>query len=245
MNMATQATYLSRFPTLREGMTVYSKDGEKLGKITGLFQDYFLIEKGFFFPKDFTLRYEDIQDIEDDTVRLLTGQTEYSDWRNESYVGWRQADEINAGRITPEPLEEYRNLYKDRFTEEARVPVSEEELRADKTTTQVGEIKVRKIVHSELRHFTVPVMKEEVRIERVPVSGREGTLVPDESTFQEKTISIPVTEEEITVSKRPVVKEEVRVSKERITREEPVEGEVRKEEVRIEGEDQLKRKKAG
>jgi uncharacterized protein (TIGR02271 family) len=243
--MPIQASYQNRFPNLNEGMTVYSNDGEKLGKITNLFDDYFVVEKGLFFPRDFTLRYEDIQDIRDDSVYLSISQSTFLSWRDESYSGWQQAEDINTGRLTAEPLDEYRDRYKDRFTEETRVPVVEEELRADKTSKHIGEVRVRKIVHSELQHFTVPVTREEVRVERVPVSDREATLSPEESRFQEKTISIPVTEEEVTISKRPVVKEEVRVSKEKITREEPVEGTIRKEEVRIEGEDQLRRKKVG
>ena len=51
-----------RYPSLVEGMTVYSNDGERMGKVTSLGDDYFLVEKGIFFPKDFTFRYDDIQD---------------------------------------------------------------------------------------------------------------------------------------------------------------------------------------
>jgi stress response protein YsnF len=51
-------------------------------------------------------------------------------------------------------------------------------------------------------------------------------------------------EEEVTISKRPVIKEEVRISKERTTTERPVEGEVRKEEVKIEGDERLRKKGA-
>ena len=54
-----------------------------------------------------------------------------------------------------------------------------------------------------------------------------------ERAFQEEDIRIPVTEEEVEVTKRPVVKEEVRVQKEARTETEPVSGEVRKEEVKV------------
>jgi len=240
-----QATYLNRFPTLRLGISVYSKDGEKLGKITNLFDDYFILEKGIFFPKDFTLRYEDIQDVSDDTVYLRLSNEDLTEWKNESYAGWQQTEGINTGRLSASPLDEYKDQYKGRFTEETKVPIVEEELNAEKIQKQVGEVKVRKIVHTELRHFTVPVTREEVSITRVPASAQAESLPPGEASFQETTINVPVMEEEVKITKRPVVKEEIRISKERTTEEKVVEGEIRKEDVSIEGEEALKRKKAG
>ena len=90
-------------------------------------------------------------------------------------------------------------------------------------------------------HLTVPVTREEVRIERTPVQGA-GTEVTDVGgAFQAKTVTIPVMEEEVTVSKRPVVKEEVRVYKEQRTEQRDVQGEVRKEDVEVEGKNKLLR----
>jgi len=59
-----------------------------------------------------------------------------------------------------------------------KVQVREEELRARKQPAQVGEVSVRKEVHTEHRTLDVPVNKEEVIIERhaasgQPISGRD------------------------------------------------------------------------
>lgn len=240
-----QASYSNRFPNLAEGMVVYSKDGGKLGKVTNLLDDHFIVEKGFFFPKDFSLRYDDIQEIREETVYLNLPESELSDWRNDSYAGWQYTHDINSGRYNPHPLDQYKDRYRDRFSTETKVPVMEEELRVDKANKEVGEVKVKKVVHSELRHFSIPVMKEEVRVERVPVSDQNRNLSSSDARFENKTVSVPVSEEQVTISKRPVVKEEVRISKERKSHDQRVEGEVRKEEVKIEGEDELRRKKAG
>ncbi len=43
---------------IREGMTVRSSDGRKLGKVIRCGADEFIIEKGFFFPKDYVARYD-------------------------------------------------------------------------------------------------------------------------------------------------------------------------------------------
>jgi uncharacterized protein (TIGR02271 family) len=250
---------LTRFQGMSEGTPVYTQDDERLGKITHLDDDSFTVEKGIFFPKDFIIRYDDIQDIRDKGIYLNFTKNELNEWKNESYQGWSQVDDINQGRLEAQPKSEYRDRYKgwsgDRLTgraanasEQVRVPVAEEELQANKIVREAGRLKVRKLVHTELRHFTVPVMREEVRVERVKVpEGQTATTDmntgTDRESFREQEVNIPVMEEEVTVSKRPVVKEEVRISKDRTTEERPVSGEIRKEEVRIEGEEALKRKK--
>lgn len=56
---------------LREGMAVYSSDGEKLGKIVALGEDTFLIEKGLFFKEDHVARFDQIAGTRDDGSLLL------------------------------------------------------------------------------------------------------------------------------------------------------------------------------
>jgi uncharacterized protein (TIGR02271 family) len=77
----------------------------------------------------------------------------------------------------------------------------------------------------------LPANAEELRHERVPVddgdSGRIETL-PDGS------ISIPLYEEELVVSKRIVLRERVLIRKETVQRRERVTSELRREEVEIE-----------
>jgi hypothetical protein len=55
---------------ITRGMTVFTQDGEKLGKVavaddTGLF-----VEKGLFFPKEYGFRYDDVEDVRADGVHL-------------------------------------------------------------------------------------------------------------------------------------------------------------------------------
>ena len=59
---------------LREGMTVRSFDGEKLGRVFAIADDAFYIEKGIFFPKDYLVRYADISDIRGDELILMHGR---------------------------------------------------------------------------------------------------------------------------------------------------------------------------
>lgn len=59
---------------IREGMTVRSIDGEKLGRIFAIHDGEFLIEKGLFFPKDYVCTYPEVSDIRDGEVFLTHGK---------------------------------------------------------------------------------------------------------------------------------------------------------------------------
>jgi len=112
------------------------------------------------------------------------------------------------------------------------IKVHEEQLHASKTPVQTGEVRVRKEVHTEQQTLTVPVTREEVVIERHPVSGHASAsdLRPGEE------IRIPVKEEKVHVQKEVVAKEEVSVGKRKVTEAQEVSGNVRKEEVHVERE---------
>jgi len=265
--MLLKTNCLDKYPNLTEGTSVRSQDGEKLGKISAMNEDSFTVQKGFFFPKDFMFRYDDIEDFREGELVVNRSHQELSEWKDTSHPGWTQVSDINEGKLQATPRPEFKDRYAERVNEEKlqatpapelkdryaergnediRVPVVEEELNAQKTVRQAGEIHLRKVVHTELKHFTVPVMKEEIRIEHVPVTERlatEAGALKSEAAFQEKTINVPVMEEEVTVIKRPVVKEEVRVHKERTFEQRDVSGEIKKEEVQVEGQEALQKKK--
>jgi len=59
---------------IKEGMTVRSIDGEKLGKVFAVQDGEFLIEKGLFFPKDYVCRYSEISDIRNGEIILMHGK---------------------------------------------------------------------------------------------------------------------------------------------------------------------------
>lgn len=114
-------------------------------------------------------------------------------------------------------------------TNELRVQRSEEELVAGTREREAGAIKVRKRVRVDRERIEVPTRREEVSVERVPVSGRATG-----AQIGEDEVSVPVTEEEVVVEKRPVAKEEVRIRKDVVEGTEVVEEDVRREEVDVE-----------
>ncbi|GMT98151.1 hypothetical protein KH5H1_22700 [Corallococcus caeni] len=59
---------------IKEGMTVRSSDGEKLGKVFAVSDAEFHIEKGMFFPKDYLVRYSEVSDIRNGEIYLNHGR---------------------------------------------------------------------------------------------------------------------------------------------------------------------------
>jgi len=114
--------------------------------------------------------------------------------------------------------------------DEIRVQRSEEELVAGTREREAGRVGVRKRVRTDRERISVPKRREEVRVDRVPV---EGGRAASGAEIGEDEVVMPVTEEEVVVSKRAVVKEEVRVSADVVEEEEVVEEEVRREEVEV------------
>jgi uncharacterized protein (TIGR02271 family) len=119
---------------------------------------------------------------------------------------------------------------------ELRVQRTEEELAAGTREREAGEVRVKKNVRTDRESVEVPTRHEEVSVERVPLSGEAS-----EAEIGDDEVNVPVTEEEVVVSKRPVVKEEVRVRKDVVSDTEVVEEDVRREEIEIEDETSSRR----
>ncbi len=113
--------------------------------------------------------------------------------------------------------------------DELRVQRTEEELAAGTRERGAGALNVRKRVRTDREQIEVPTRREEVSVERVPVS--EGTAT--EAQIGEDEVRVPVTEEEVVVEKRPVAKEEVRIRKDVVEDTQVVEEDVRREEIDV------------
>lgn len=110
--------------------------------------------------------------------------------------------------------------------------LSQEELEVGKRQVQAGEVRLRKVVRTEHQNVPVELRREEVQIERVDAS--EATTNPD-NAFQEQTITIPIMEERPVVAKETHVVGGVRVTKDVTSETRTVEGDVRTEDVEIDG----------
>jgi stress response protein YsnF len=141
---------------------------------------------------------------------------------------------------------------------DAAMTRSEEQLRVHTESAVAGRVRLRKYVVTEYQTVTVPVRREEIRVERVPVGDDEaadlgepvtggsvmggtgavggsvaGRAVADPSA----PVDVDGEQEIILYAERPVVQtetvavERIRVGKETVTEQETVTGEVRREEI--------------
>jgi uncharacterized protein (TIGR02271 family) len=112
---------------------------------------------------------------------------------------------------------------------------SEEELRVGTTSRETGRVRLRKYIVTEQVTQTVPVQREEVRIEREPITDANVDDALDGPAISEEEHEVVLHAEEPVVEKRAVPKERVRASKETVSDEETVSGEVRKERIETDG----------
>lgn len=122
-----------------------------------------------------------------------------------------------------------------------RVPLREEEVDVHKNLRDVGELRLKKTVVTETKHFEVPVQREEVTVERVHVTDPTEVSTNDVDAFQETVVSVPIHEEQVEVRKHAVVREEVRLTKNVKTEQRGVDATVRREEAHIEKDGSVRR----
>jgi uncharacterized protein (TIGR02271 family) len=122
-----------------------------------------------------------------------------------------------------------------------RIQLYGEVLRVHRDRVERGEVRLRKETVTETQNIQVPVTREELVVERVPVTGEQaapGATVGSDS----EEIRIPLSEEQVRIEKEPVVREQVEVGKRQVTNTENREETVRREELRVDGDEDRLRK---
>jgi uncharacterized protein (TIGR02271 family) len=189
---------------IREGMVVRTADGERLGTVVSRGEDTFVIEKGLLLPRDFIARYADVAEVQGEEVRL------------------RQTRE----EMIPGPLLKGREreavvpLGTFGAPQQIVVELAHEEAHPRTVIHQVGQLRIRKVVRTEVKHFSIPVRREELVVERVPVGDeghalteREAPVPGGAAPFEEATFVLPLREERVEFTRSTHVWQEVRVAK--------------------------------
>jgi hypothetical protein len=114
---------------IRNGMTVYSKDGRKLGKIIGRQGEDLLIEKGLFFKKDYVVSADDVDGFDGEQVwlHLAADQIEAASEGHEDEVGQARQRREASGAGRPERLSADDDGVVIEFEEEVVTVVSDPE----------------------------------------------------------------------------------------------------------------------
>jgi uncharacterized protein (TIGR02271 family) len=235
------------------GGTVIDEDGNKIGTVDDIYVDrdtgkpeWVLVNTGLFGTKStFVPLAEATRDS--DGLRVpyskdhVSGApkmdpdgelSEQDEADLYAYYGLGYSEGRSASGL---PARERDNDVRDVSSPDDAMTRSEEELRVGKTQREAGKARLRKYVVTENVQQTVPVQREEVRLEREPVTDANFDEATSGADISESEHEVVLTEERPVAEKRTVPKERVRVTKDTITEEEQVSGEVRKEQIEVEG----------
>jgi uncharacterized protein (TIGR02271 family) len=108
---------------------------------------------------------------------------------------------------------------------------SEERLNVGRQTTEAGRARLRKYVTTENVTQTVPVQREEVRLEREPITDANVGKATSGPDISEEEHEVVLHEERPVVEKEAVPVERVRLDTDTVTDEVTVSDEVRKEQI--------------
>ena len=232
------------------GTPVYDIDGSKVGDVNGYDAQggYLNVKKGLIFTRDVYIPLSAIGQKTTDGIYLNLPKSELSNqnWDNppdhtqtlnRGYGAQSNPAPFDTTSASTTEMGRQAGQHSTPVREgDVTVPVREEELIAQKTQGEAGRVHVSKDVVEEQQTLNVPVTREEVTVERVPVQGQAATDIgPD--AFTERDIDVPVMGEQVTAEKRAKVNEEVHLHKRAITENQQISDTVKKERVNVEGVD--------
>ncbi len=245
------------------GQSVYGTDGDKIGRLGQVFVDdttgqpeWITVETGLFgtretfvpiaqaeltsdgvtvpFTKD---QVKDAPSVGSDDSGLSVEDEErlYAHY-GMGGGGGTSTDTASYGTDAPD-LGGTRSYEVGETTADDAMTRSEERLRVDTERVESGRARLRKYVVTEQQNVTVPVTREEVRLEREPITDANREDAMDGADITEAEHEVVLHEERPVVTTEAVPVERVRVATETVTEDREVAGEVRKEQIVTEGVD--------
>jgi len=118
-------------------------------------------------------------------------------------------------------------------TTDDAMTLSEERLRVGTERVDAGRARLRKYVVTENETVTVPVSREEVRLEREPITADNIGDAQAGPEISEEEHEVTLSEDRVVVDKETVPVERVRLDTETVTEQRTVEDEVRKEQIDV------------
>jgi uncharacterized protein (TIGR02271 family) len=241
------------------GQDVYDESGEKIGSAAEVYLDdetgqpeWVTVRTGLFGTRESFVPIRDA-DLTDDGVRVPVSKDRVKD-----------APKIDTdGHLSPQEEQELYRYYglgngtaqtttqtttgtgtdtraavghdTSGPTTDDAMTLSEERLDVGMRSEEVGRARLRKYVVTENVTETVPVSREEVRVEREPITERNIGNAMEGPAISEEEHEVVLHAETPVVEKEAVPVERVRLDKETVTDHETVSEGVRKEEIEVEG----------
>lgn len=220
-----QTSGIEQMRMIKPSWQIVGSDGENIGTVASVEEDYFVVSEGFFFPSERYIPAAAVRAVEEGTVLLSVSKDEI-DAR-----GWDNLEAIRTEQAAPQSEQAHTASHPHEPADEAHLDIREEELHVEKRTVQSGQVDVSKDVVTEREEIDVSRRHEEVEIDYRPSATHrpaEGQIGEDEE------IHVPLYEEQVNVEKETVVTGEVDVSKRDVEETEHFSEDLRKERLRVE-----------
>ncbi|HSS56749.1 MAG TPA: PRC and DUF2382 domain-containing protein [Solirubrobacteraceae bacterium] len=231
-----------------EGRTMLDRDGDKIGKIEDVYEDrqsgrpeWALVSTGLFGTKKTFVPLRGAQPTGED-VRVPLEKAHVKDAPGIDADGELSESEerklfthYDLGYETDVDGSAGNGHDVSGPTTDDAMTRSEEELRVGTERREAGRVRLRKYVVTETEQRTVPVRREEVRVEREPITEGNVARAHDGPEISEDEHEVVLHEERPVVEKDVVAKERVRLSAEERSDEETVSEQLRKERIETDG----------
>jgi uncharacterized protein (TIGR02271 family) len=211
MNGNSEGGYFMETPMtqyqFRAGDDVIAADGDKVGSLADIQGNYLVVEKGFFFPRDYYIPFNTVANYDPGDGKIYLSVTKDAalnsgwdhkpDLTNDTYAtGTTAAAGAYAGDTTREAFETDRaaagasgvtgGMYGNDVTETTR----------DMATGRSTDAR-------DQDHIRVPVHEEELIATKTPRQAGQVRVSKD-VVEEERQIDVPVTEERVRVTRRAV-----------------------------------------
>ena len=234
------------------GQTMVGSGGDKIGKIEEIYVDHeteqpewALVHTGMFGSQatfvpiaDATTHGDEVQ-VPFDTAEIKDAPKVDADGELSqvdaaalySHYGLEYAESVpDSGPADSTNGDSVGNDVSGRESD-AAMTRSEEELRVGTTQRETGRARLRKHIVTENVTRTVPVQREEVRVEREPITDANRHAPTSGAELSEDEHEVVLHEEQVVVDKTAVPKERVRLDKDTITEQHSVSEQIRKEQI--------------
>lgn len=249
--------------TQLEGATVHGSDGDKIGKAGQVYLDdstgqpsWVTVNTGLFGTSESFVPLQDAtfdgdvvtvpypkSKVKDAPQVAVDGHLEVEEEESlYRFYGLGQGAQPEVGqRVSGQETTGTVGYDTSGPTTDSAMTRSEEQLNVGTEKVQTGKARLRKYVTTEQQTVTVPVTREEVRLEREPITEANRGDATDGPDISEEEHEVVLTEERVVVSKETVPVERVRLDTETVTENQTVSEEVRKEQIELEDKGQVDR----
>ena len=179
--------------------------------------------------------------IDTDSVLEPAEERELYDYYKQDW-GDDDDDMVGAAQDDDDDLDEQRSEEREVVGHDTSGPTtdeamtrSEEEVVVGKQRQEIGRVRLKKYVVTDHVTTTVPVEREEVRIEREDITDENYDAATSGPALSDEEHEVVLNEEVPVVDKKVVPKERIRLDKETVRSEQKVEADVRKEEIDVAG----------